>query len=73
MGKPKAERAGVNESTYFAMGPLAYVSGVEVSISLGSELRGRLWFNHFGRQSLFDVGHALFGSIGRRADLQTNL
>jgi len=21
MGKPKAERAGVNESTYFAMGP----------------------------------------------------
>jgi hypothetical protein len=40
------------------MGPLAYVSGVEVSVSLGSEFRGRFWFNHFGRQSLFDVGHA---------------
>jgi transposase len=49
---------------------LAYVGGVEVWISLGSELRGRLWFNHFGRQSLFDVGHARW-SIGRRADLQT--
>jgi hypothetical protein len=40
------------------MGPLAYVSGVEASVSLRSELRGRLWFNHFGQQSLFDVGHA---------------
>jgi hypothetical protein len=26
--------------------------------SFGSELRGRLWSNHFGWQSLFDVGHA---------------
>jgi hypothetical protein len=30
----------------------AYVSGVEILDSLGSELRGRLWFNHFGRSSL---------------------
>ncbi len=40
------------------MGPLAYVRGVEASVSLRSELRGRLWSNHFGWQSLFDVGHA---------------
>src|SRR6266496_1534112 len=26
--------------------------------SFESELRGRLWSNHFGWQSLFDVGHA---------------
>src|SRR5436190_26894 len=32
--------------------------GVEASVSLRSELRGRLWSNHFGWQSLFDVGHA---------------
>src|SRR6266576_3240469 len=37
---------------------LAYVRGVEASVSLRSELRGRLWSNHFGWQSLFDVGHA---------------
>src|SRR5437773_4640201 len=35
--------------------PLAYVRGVEASVSLRSELRGRLWSNHFGWQSLFDV------------------
>src|SRR6266853_5437542 len=60
--------------TRFAMGPacsrilseLAYVRGVEASVSLRSELRGRLWSNHFGWQSLFDVGHAPLGSIGRR-------
>src|SRR5207248_6076926 len=43
------------------MGPLAYVRGVEASVSLRSELRGRLWSNHFGWQSLFDVGHAPVG------------
>ncbi len=37
---------------------LAYATDVHVSLSLGSELRGRFWFNHFGRQSLFDVSHA---------------
>ncbi len=41
--------------------------------SFGSELRGRLWSNHFDWQSLFDVGHAPVGSIGRRADLPTSL
>jgi hypothetical protein len=40
------------------MGPLAYVTGVEASVSLRSEVRGRFWSNHFGWQSLFDVGHA---------------
>jgi hypothetical protein len=36
MGKPKAERAGVNESTYFEMGPLAssiWLDGLYCSIS----------------------------------------
>src|SRR5882757_632310 len=44
--------------TYFAMGRLAYVKGVADGRSLRSELRGRFWSNHFGWQSLFDVGHA---------------
>ena len=54
-------------------GLLAYVRGMGDGGSFGSELRGRLWSNHFGWQSLFDVGHAPVGSIGRRADLPTSL
>src|SRR5438874_1034824 len=51
--------------THCQVGPLAYVRVVEASVSLRSELRGRLWSNHFGWQSLFDVGHAPIGSIRR--------
>jgi hypothetical protein len=40
------------------MGLLAYVRGVADGRSLRSELRGLFWSNHFGWQSLFDVGHA---------------
>jgi hypothetical protein len=51
----------------------AYVLGVIDLAALGSGLRGQLWFN------CFSVGRVLarsaiappFGSIGRRADLQT--
>jgi hypothetical protein len=53
----------------------AYVRGVEGLWSLRGELRGRFWFNHFGRQSLspFAIAPAAAGSIGRRADLFDHL
>ena len=38
--------------------PLAYVRGMADGRSFWRELRGRLWSNHFGWQSLFHVGHA---------------
>jgi hypothetical protein len=51
----------------------AYVIGVEGLLSLRGELRGRFWFNHFGRQSLSPFAIAPCGSIGRRADLFDHL
>jgi hypothetical protein len=65
--------SGQTGNTHFVMGPLAYVRGMGGGGSFGSQLRGRLWSNDFGWQSLFGVGHAHLGSIGRRADLPTSL
>jgi len=53
--------------------PFAYVSGVKGLATLGEELRGRFWFNHFGRQSLCPFAMPRRGSIGRRADLFDHL
>jgi hypothetical protein len=49
----------------------AYVRGVRGLATLEGELRGRFWFNHFGRQSLCLFAIAPQGSIGRRVDLAT--
>jgi hypothetical protein len=53
--------------------PFAYVRGVKGLATLGEELRGRFWFNHFGRQSLGPFAIAPRGSIGRRGDLFDHL
>ena len=47
----------------------AYVRGVSVWGSLEGELRGRFWFNYFGRSSLSPFAMPRFGgSIGWRRD-----
>jgi hypothetical protein len=53
--------------------PFAYVRGVDDSASGESGLRGRLWFNHFGRQSFCPFAIARRESIGRRGDLFDHL